>query len=80
MNDETPRPGSAEGRAEMQHWSHESRIMNAHRDWLIAQARIHVPDAARRQECVAWLRNSRRSLKDAEQLAKRWGLTLPPID
>lgn len=73
-------PGREEGREEMQHWGFRSRMVNAHRDFLIEAASERMTDPIARRATINWLRESRRTMGDAEQLAKRWGVTLPDIN
>jgi hypothetical protein len=71
-------PGSEEGFGEVLHWRDQSSgLNNAEKAWLLEQAAKHVTDPARLAEARRWISDRRRNRRQAEQLCKRWGITLP---
>jgi len=73
-------PGSSEGFGEQLHWSRESRMVNADRDFLLREAAKRAKDARSLVELRSWINNKRRTSKDGRALAKRWGVEIPRED
>lgn len=82
MDSEARSPGSNEGLHEMQHWGFMNKALNGQeRAWLIKQANAQLfTRPLTLADTLRWLNSSKRTVKDAVGICKRWGIDFPFID
>jgi hypothetical protein len=60
------------------HFHQSARANNEDRAFLVKEAHCRIPnDRIKRNATILWIRNGKRSLRDLQGLARRWGMQLP---